>query len=472
MTHSVASNGRALQRGVQGMLAALVPVLVPVLVPIFGALPSVSHAATGAAKPVLQTQRATATYVTRPGDSLYGIAARYLLDPGDWTVLRRMNLVREPRRLRPGITLRLPVALLQRDHLAARVVATSGRVERAFRKGPLMPLNVGATLSEGDRIRTSEGAFVTLEFDDGSHVSVSQNSSIDLGTLRKTALTGTTERVINLRQGKVDSEVMHAPKPGDQFQIRSPSVAAGVRGTRFRVNYLRDSKATTVEVLDGTVGVDALAARQSALQLIPARFGSVTHGEARAGEPVALLAAPTLVDPARLQDAQDVVFDLVPLAAASTYRVQIGRDAGMLDVMCELHVAQPRAALDELADGTYFVRVSGTDDQGLEGLSQVYAFERRHLGLAASAVPEPGSHDYQFRWLMSQTGVETRFRFVLASTPDLHNPIFDKTDLAGRQIVVTDLPRGVYYWTVIAERFDNGRFDETGSAVQSFTLAY
>jgi hypothetical protein len=247
---------------------------------------------------------------------------------------------------------------------------------------------------------------------------------------------------------------------------------AGVRGTRFRVNYLPDGKATTVEVLDGTVGVDALAATQSALQLVPARFGSVTRGDVGAGAPVALIEAPVLVNPGKLQDANDVAFDLVPLPAALAYRVQIGRDAGMLDVIRDLHVAQPRATLSDLADGTYFVRVSGIDAQGLEGLSQVYAFEREHLGLAAAGTQKQGSHDYQFRWFVSPSRAETRFRFVLASTADLHNPIFDKPDVAGRQIVITNLPRGVYYWTVIAERFDNGRFYESGSAVQSFTLAY
>jgi hypothetical protein len=466
MRHAVLTGGNTAQRGAQAMLAVLVPML--------GVLPSLSHAATGAAPPAPRPPpaAANATYVTQPGDSLYSIAARYLLEPGDWTVLRRINHVRDPQRLQPGITLEVPVALLQRDHLEARVVAMSGQAERAFRDGPSMPLAVGATLSEGDRISTGNNTFVTLEFADGSHVSVSQDSSVELGVLRKTALTGTTERVINLRKGEVDSEVTHAPTRDDRFQIRSPSVVAGVRGTRFRVNYLPDGKATTVEVLDGTVGVDALAATHSALQLVPARFGSVTHGEVRAGAPVALIKAPVLVDPGKLQDANDLAFDLVPLPAALAYRVQIGRDAGMLDVIHDLRVAQPRATLGDLADGTYFVRVSGIDAQGLEGLSQVYAFERLHLGLAASGGQQHGSHDYQFRWFVSPSSVETRFRFVLASTPDLHNPIFDKPDVAGRQIVITNLPRGVYYWTVIAERFDNGRFYESGSAVQSFTLAY
>jgi hypothetical protein len=464
MTHGSTLRGQVLRRGAHYALTMLLPLL--------GAAPSISHAAGDAAKPVASPGSAIVTYVTQPGDSLYAVAARYLVDPRDWTVLRRMNHVQDPSHLRPGLTLRMPVALLQRDHLSARVVAMSGQVEHAFRGGPLLPVSMGATLSEGDRLCTRENAFVTLELADGSHISLSPGTSIDLGILRKTGLTGVTDRVIDLQRGEVASEVTHATKPDDRFQIRSPSVVAGVRGTQFRVNYLPDGAATTVEVLDGTVGVDAVAASQSALQLVQARFGSVTRGVSPAGAPVELLPAPSLVDPARLQDGQDVSFDLAPLAQASAYRVQIARDAGMLDMIRDIHAGQPHAVFGDLADGTYFVRVSGVDTLGLEGLPRVYAFERRQFGLAVSAVPRQGSRDYEFRWLVSRPDVATRFRFVLANTADLRNPIVDKTDITAGQIVVTALPSGDYYWTVIAEQFDNGRFYEKGSPIRTFTLAY
>jgi hypothetical protein len=39
-------------------------------------------------------------------------------------------------------------------------------------------------------------------------------------------------------------------------------------------------------------------------------------------------------------------------------------------------------------------------------------------------------------------------------------------------VIVQNLPRGVYYWTVIAEQFEHGRFYQKASAVQSFTLAW
>jgi hypothetical protein len=425
-----------------------------------------------------------APYVTKSGDNLFDISDRYLRDPNDWRVLARVNRVAEPRHLPPGMTLRLPVALLKRADLTASVIAMNGPVERAFRDGPFLPLANGATLTEGDRLRTGDNGFVTLELADGSHLSLPSNSQLDLHTLKQTALTGTTVRQFELKRGEVDSEVTHATHKDDRFQIRSPSVVAGVRGTRFRVDYDGAQQATAVEVLDGTVGVDAASAAPqrdavAAEQLVHANYGSVTRATGGVGGPVALLAAPALTNPARVQDDPAVAFDLQPLAGAARYRVAIARDAGVLDLVRDERVDGPRASFADLADGTYFVRISALDANGLEGLPQTYAFERRLTGLSTSAARRPGSRDFEFRWLVSHAGqsqsqpqAKTRFRFVLAATPDLQHPIVDRVDLDDGHIVVSDLPAGVYYWTVVAEQFENGKFYEKGSPVQSFTLAY
>jgi hypothetical protein len=172
---------------------------------------------------------------------------------------------------------------------------------------------------------------------------------------------------------------------------------------------------------------------------------------------------------------------LQPLAGAARYRVAIARDAGVLDLVRDARVDGPRASFADLVDGTYFVRISAIDANGLEGLPQTYAFERRLTGLSTSAAQRPGSRDFEFRWLVSHAGqstqanqaqTKTRFRFVLAATPDLQHPIVDRVDLDAAHIVVSNLPAGVYYWTVVAEQFENGKFYEKGSPVRSFTLAY
>jgi hypothetical protein len=423
------------------------------------------------------------SYVTHDGDTLYEIAGRYLRDSGDWAMLSRLNHVPAPRRMPAGITLRLPADRLRQDPESARVIATSGPAEHAFGKNPYTPLSAGTTLGEGDRIRTGHNGFVTLELPDGSHVTVSQDGQLDIGKLRRTVLTGSGDRVLDLQRGEVDSQVTHATKKDDRFQIRAPSVVAGVRGTRFKVAYDGDARTTAVEVLDGAVGVDPAAVNgqasapppgvplQASAQLVKARFGSVTRAGGAIGGPVELLPAPSITEPAKVQDSKTVAFDLVPAERAVAYRVQIARDADQLDLIRDLRVSAPHADFGDLADGTYFVRIAAIDANGLEGLPQVYGFERRQLGLAATAGPRAGSRDYEFRWFVSRSTVETRFRFVLATTADLRHPLVDRTDLTGGQIVVSDLPGGVYYWTIVAEQFENGRFYEKSSAVRSFTLA-
>jgi hypothetical protein len=210
---------------------------------------------------------------------------------------------------------------------------------------------------------------------------------------------------------------------------------------------------------------------QASEQLVNASFGNVTRSGGAVGSPVQLLPAPALARPARVQDGKTVAFDVNPAEHAVGYRLQISHDADQLDLVRELRVSEPHADFGDLPDGTYFVRVASTDRNGLDGLPNVYAFERRQLGLDASAAQRAGSRDYEFRWFVSHSNVPTRFRFVLAKTADLAQPVIDRTDLPGGELVISDLPPGVYYWTIVAEQFDNGRFYEKSSPVRSFTLA-
>lgn len=445
-----------------------------------GLLPAVGRAE--ARKPNPQAAE-MAVYITRPGDSLYDIATRYLRNPADWTKVARINRVSAPRRLQPGTSLRVPVALLRQDHLTARVIATSGPASHAFGGGPSLPLVVGGTLVEGDRVQTGENGFATLELADGSHIVVPPGASLDLATLRQTALTGSTDRVVNLHRGQVNTEVTKATRKDDRFQIRSPSVVAGVRGTSFRVNYDGDKGSTAVEVIEGAVGVDA-ASRASvapapgtplaaSTQLIAARHGSITLAGGVVGGPVALLDAPDLRNPGKVQDDETVAFDVAPVAAARSYHVQIGRDAGLLDLIRDTHSDGPHVAIGALEDGTYFARFSAIDENGLEGMPSTYAVQRRRLALGASAGRVEGTRDYAFRWFVDQRSAgSTRFRFVLATSEDLRAPLVDRTDITSGEAVVSDLPKGVYYWTVIAEQFEGGRYFQKASPVQSFRLEW
>ncbi|TAM55885.1 MAG: peptidase M23 [Paraburkholderia sp.] len=428
-----------------------------------------------------------ATYVTAAGDTLYEVAQRYLSDVRGWRELAGLNHVSAPRRLPAGVALRLPLALLRRDAMPVSVIATSGPVTirshgTAARVGlaPAVPLLIGRVLGENDAVSTGPNGFATLELADGSYVSLTPNTSIVLSILRKMALTDANDRVIELEHGEVSTEVTHAKQSADRFEIHTPAIVAGVRGTHFRVQM--SPSMTAVEVLDGKVALGAAkdAARPdpnraaSAAQLIAAGEGSTTPIGADIGAPLPLLPAPTLVDPAKVQDAQAVAFDLEPQERAQAYRVQIARDADTLDLIRDTRVQAPTAVFTGVPDGTYFVRVSAIDRHGLEGLPRVYAFERRANEVHATAAPTNGSHEYRFLWRASRAEAVagTRFRLVLSHHRDLHAPVVDAVDLTTTSLVVSRLPPGDYYWRVIAEQYEHGRFYQTIGPVREFTLAH
>ncbi len=447
---------------------------------------------------------ATAAYVTAAGDTLYEVAERYLTDAGGWRALARLNHVSAPRRLPAGMTLRLPLDLLRRDATSASIVALSGLVTARWHgsssgdgTAPAVPLLLGRTLGENDTIATGADGFATLELDDGSYVSLVPNSRILLSSLRKMALTGIEDHVIELQKGEVSNEVTHARQAGDRFQVRTRSIVAGVRGTRFRVNAM--SSMTAVEVLDGTVAVgtsananahananakakpnaaDAAAGADTAQAETPSQFvragqGSATPNGGAVGVPQPLLPAPKLKDPSKVQDGRTVTFNVLPASDAQGYRIQIARDADLLDLIRDARVTAPSATFADVPDGTYFVRISSIDANGLEGLPRVYAFERRTNELSASATAHSGagSHEYRFAWRASRADAGTRFRFVLSRYPDLHDPVVDAVDLTDGAFVVSDLPPGEYYWRVVSEQYDHGRFYETSGPVRTFTLA-
>lgn len=410
----------------------------------------------------------TVVYRTQAGDTLYDVAARYLQGPDDWQLLQQINGVPAPKHLQPGVALKLPVARLRKEKLTARVVAVQGTAEHASGDA-YAPLVNDATLTEGDRVRTGANGFLTLELADGTHMSLPPDSQLDLKTLRRTVLTGALDREFELTRGSVDSEVTHLKKRDDRFQIRSPSVVAGVRGTRFRVNYdAAGNAATRVEVLDGTVGV-AGKRQAAAPTLVHANFGSVSTSSGAVGEPVQLLPAPALSHPDKVQDEPDVAFDIAPLADAHAYRLQLAHDAGMLDLFRETRTDTPRAVLRDVPNGTYFVRLAAIDANGLEGQPRTYAFERRQMGLDASA--SSGAGGYEFRWSPNGSGKDARYRFVLSRSKDLSAPVVDQMGLQARKITVAHLPPGDYYWAVTVEEFEGGKFYQKTSPVSAFTLS-
>ena len=420
-------------------------------------------------------------YVVRADDSLYTLADRYMQSPSDWRLLRDINHVANPRHLQVNAHLFMPTSRLRQTLLTARVVAVRGSVDKLGTAGaPAMPVNAGTLLMEGDEISTGRDAFVSMLLPDGSHVVLPSSSRIQIGRLRTTLLTGAVDRQFDLKQGEVTTDVTPFKNPRDSFRVITPSVVAGVRGTRFRVNYLAEQDATSVEVLAGKIGVDGAVngevsdafgpqpVKGGAQTLVLAGYGNLTRTGDAAGASVRLLDPPDIVDPGKSQRAPQVTFDLTPVDGALAYRTEISSDADFLDLLRDQRTTGPHAAFDNLPDGNYFVRVSATDTHGIDGLPQVFTFSRRLDTTNAAATPIEGN-GYAFRWHVDGGASRAQYRFILSNHADLSAPLIDLLDVSGGEMSVAHLSPGKYYWTIVVDTFENGRVVSIPSEVRSFT---
>jgi hypothetical protein len=406
-------------------------------------------------------------YVVKPGDTLIGLARSYMNRPGDYRTVQKANRVAQPRRLRPGSQLNIDPNLLKSAPIAANLSAFSGPV-LIETGGQRTPARVGMPLLEGQAVITGPGAFATFELEDASRVTLPSNTRVRIAKLRQVLINNAPQRVFQLDQGRGTVSATPNPNPAGKFEVRTPVSVSAVRGTEFRVG--ADGDKAQTEVLKGAVGVDA-GAVATAAPPVPAGFGvSATAGGVSA--PVRLLPAPKLGAGGQTQADKTVRFAVEPQAGAAAYRLQLSRDAGFVDIFAEATTQAPAADFGEIANGTYFVRLTALDPGGLEGFPADYSFDRDldTLDAAAPGDVRDGKHrKFLFRWSSAGDGVRN-YRFQLFAGTDAKVPVVDQPGLAEPQLTLTDLPPGAYAWRVAAVRFKNGAVTEKVGPLQPLQI--
>ncbi len=412
-------------------------------------------------------------YVVKPGDTLIGLASRYMNRPGDYRAVQKANRVAQPNRLRTGSQLNIDPNLLRATPIAAVLSAFSGPV-LIETNGQRTPARVGMPLAEGQSVITGPGAFATFELEDGSRVTLPSNTRVRIAKLRQVLINNAPQRVFQLDQGRGTISATPTQTPGARFEVRTPVSVSAVRGTEFRVGADGGDKAQT-EVLHGAVGVDAGAVATGSAP-VPAGFG-VGVSPGGVGDQIKLLPAPKLGKGGQTQSDKIVRFTVEPLAGAVAYRLQLARDAGFVDIFAETVTqvtTQPPTTADfgSVANGTYFVRLTGLDSHGLEGFPSDYSFDRDldTLDAGAPADSREGKHrKFLFRWSSAGDGVRN-YRFQLFAASDTNTPVVDQPGLSEPQLTLTDLPPGTYAWRVAAVRFKDGAVTEKLGLLQTLQI--
>lgn len=433
---------------------------------LFGAAVLALTALAGPDPASAQSTTTTINYVVRPGDTLSGLADRYLVRPGAYHEVARLNRVHEPRRLPVGRILRLPVPLLRSEPAQARIATVRGPVSvQRDGAGSAGAAAVGQTLVEGDLISTGANAFIRLALPDGGFVSLPSRSRVRVRRLRTILLNGATDQVFQLESGRVESDASPVREPGG-FSIATPISISAVRGTGFRNSYDPEAQRGGTEVIEGVVAVES-----GSSEIMAREAQGVTAGPGGLAL-AALLPAPDLMDPDAVQTGEAVALRFVPAPGAVRHRARLATDAGMVDAFAEAESPEGEAGITftDLEDGLYFVRVSAVSAEGLEGLAKVYTLLRARSGLGNLAATTSGAgrdRQYLFRWEPAGDG-PAEFRFQLRK--DAEPPVVDEAGLTEPRLTLTGLPPGEYQWRVRITRRRFDRLIESWSEPQALRI--
>lgn len=395
-------------------------------------------------------------YTVQPGDDLWSLSKKYLISIRYREKLQQLNKVTDPLHIRPGTRLRFPLKWLKSGSSVARISHVHGRVEvLAGETQKIRPALPGMLLWEKDTVRTGADSNVTLEFGDGSKIILLGDSKLLLELMKSYGETGMQNTRIRLLRGRTRNKVIPGKGPGSHFEIITPSAAAAVRGTEYRISADKNNE-SKAEVLRGAVGMDSRGEERD----LPAGFGSVAFADRAPLQPVALLPAPDISElPATITHIPFSV-RVKPDGRALAYRLQIAADSHFQTLLFNSILPMDEVTVSELPDGSYFLRLRGIDNHGLEGFESVRPFV-----LAARPQPPRGIRPAAgtvikkspptFTW--SESPGTGEYVFQVADNKAFTEPLINlarhpETSYTPKQT----LPPGKYYWR-LAVRGPSGK---------------
>ena len=404
-------------------------------------------------------------YVTRPGDTLIGLGQRFLLDPAAWPGLQRINRIADPRRMQPGTTLLIPVALLRASPDTATAQAVDGAVEwrtaSGASTGPAaaasaaspsrppdnasgwQPLRPGQSLPSGAQVRVLGQGTALLLLANGTRVQLLPDSLLDLDSLRSYAQGAMHDSRLGLQRGQ--ASILDNPKrePNQPLRIITPGAQAVVRGTAFRVDYA--AGVTRQTTLEGAVELSAGGARVAVHQ----GYGSLSADGQPPLPPVQLLPKPDLAGLVARVERLPLRLNWAAQPGARSWLVQVTPADAPLRILARSTVTEPALTLADLPDGHYLLRVSALDAQQLQG----YGAERGFEVAARPFAPLQQSPGRQavvrlarpaFDW--SEVQGSARYALQVCPQADCATPLFSTTVAAPPWTPGTDLPPGPLFW--------------------------
>jgi len=311
---------------------------------------------------LLAAQEQVWEYSFRPGDSLWKIAEKYTTSAGNWVEIQQLNRDRlgPSRKILPGTRIDIPLSMLKIQPTPARVIALSGGGTLVRASGEQEAITLDTKLYSGDRVMTSAGQNLRIQFADKSELQVLAETEVVFDRLSHHQQSGMVDTRIRLNSGRLNTRVNRLSDES-HYEIRTPAAITAVRGTGFRLSS-DSNQVTRTEVSEGLVAV-AVGGVEKA---VGAGFGLLAEKGKPLSEPVRLLAAPEISDQ-RLINRNTLQLSWVKLDGAEYYRYQLAQDQAFNRITRDEITAHSNVELGDLQPGAYFLRLRGIDRIDLQG---------------------------------------------------------------------------------------------------------
>jgi len=386
------------------------------------------------------------------GDTLIALTETFLQPGHSWRELQKLNHVADPLRLPPGGQLRMPVAWLKREASVAQTLFVQGQVMLSRPQQEEQRLQIGAELRSGDRLRSAAQSSASLRFADGSRLLIPPLSDLTLEQLLVYGRSAIPSVQLRLHQGGADSQVQPTQGRVPHYEIRTPSINLGVRGTEFRAQV--DGALARLQVLSGTVAADG--------QAVAAGMGLLADGQGRP-RGAALLAAPDLAGLPGLIERLPLRFAWPSQGAAGGWRAQVFARGEFTRLLLDQRGSAAQASwAEDLPDGDYTLRLRAIDALGLEGQAADHAFRLKARPEPPFIQgPAPAARLYgeaaELSWTLNTQA--RAYRLQIARDPGFGELVLEQAALADSRHRAA-LPPGVYHWRLASLAADQGPWSE------------
>jgi hypothetical protein len=381
------------------------------------------------------------------GDYLINICKQYLDTENRWKEVARINHLKDPRRLQPGVKIMVPAAYLKGMPVDGRVTFVQGEARAQIGgRRTWTTLKMGDPIPPGSQLKTGSESALEVTYEDGSVFFLRSDTEVGVLKAQKT-LTLHQLRDFYLGTGRMVSKVREATGEASRFKIHSPSAVASVRGTEFRVA-VDDAQKTFTEVMESRVTV---AAANKSVELTRGEGTVVKKGQPPL-PPRKLLEPPSPLDLKTIYNKAPAIA-FTPVDNAQAYRIMVANDKEGKHLLRE-KIIKPRETFEIAgsADGAYHLLTLSIDPIGLEGIpSAAYPFKIRVNPLPPITQSPRESAKIKgktatFAWLSVSDAV--RYHVQISEDREFSKLSVNKADLTGTTFKADTLEYKPYFFRI------------------------